>query len=481
MRHLLPAILLFVFTTNTACAQPAILDDRIKAVENNLAPLIVFGDTLPQLNLLQQMEKHGVTGLSIAVIKDYKLDWARGYGWADREEARPVTTNTRFQAASISKSINGLAILKLVQQGKLDLETDINQYLRSWKFPYDSLSKGKKITVANLLSHTAGLSVHGFPGYAITGERPSIIQILDGTKPANSKPVRSIFEPGLKFQYSGGGTTISQLLLTDITGRKYEEYMEKEVLKPLGMSNSSFVQPPPANTELATAYTGGNAVKGKYHIYPEQAAAGLWTTPTDLAKYIIETQLAYKNKSAKVLNQAFTQKRLTPYVDKEAALGVFITGKGVDRYFTHNGGNEGFVCTSYGSLEGGNGVVIMTNSDQFRIINEVVASVARVYGWKELYKPVFRTVYHPTKDTLAKYVGNYLLFKDTISINFCGEKLCVQQNGQPATGYEAIFINATEFTVAEIPNASIRMIFKDDKVNSFELTQGGKFIANRLQ
>ncbi|HRO69612.1 MAG TPA: serine hydrolase domain-containing protein, partial [Chitinophagaceae bacterium] len=151
MRHLLPAILLFVFSTNTACAQPGKLDDRIRAVENNLAPAIIFGDTLPQLNILEQMEKYGVTGLSVAVIKDYKLDWAKGFGWADREESRRVTTNTRFQAASISKSINGLAILKLAQQGKLDLETDINQYLRSWKFPYDSLSKGKKITVANLL------------------------------------------------------------------------------------------------------------------------------------------------------------------------------------------------------------------------------------------------------------------------------------------------------------------------------------------
>src|SRR5688500_6182564 len=474
--------LLFVACGTLSCySQQHNLQDRIKAVENHLAPDMIFGDTLPQLNLQKQMEAYGINGLSIAVIKDYKLDWAKAYGWADLEEKRPVTINTRFQAASISKSINGLALLKLVEQGKFDLDTDINKYLQSWQFPYDSLSKNKKITLANLLSHTAGISVHGFRGYAMTEERPTVVQILDGINPANSKPVRSMFEPGLKFQYSGGGTTITQLLLTSITGKRYEEYMLQEVLKPLGMSNSFFTQPPAAGTpELATAYTNGKAINGKYHVYPEQAAAGLWTTPSDLSKYIIETQLAYKNKSGKVLNQALTQKRLTPYIDSNAALGVFIVKKGEERYFNHNGGNEGFLCTSYGSIDGGNGVVIMINGDKYSIIPEVLNSVARVYGWKDFYKPVFKSVYYPSKDTLAKYVGNYLLFKDTISISFCGETLCARQNGDPASGLKMVFSNSTEFSIAEIPNASIRMLFKEEKVTSFELNQGGKFIATKL-
>lgn len=475
-------LLLFIaINTLPGYSQQGDLQDRIKAVENNLAPDLVFGDTVPKLNLQKQMEIYGVNGLSIAVIKDYKLDWAKAYGWADREEKRTATIDTRFQAASISKSINSLALLKLVEQKKIDLYTDINAYLKSWKFPYDSLLKNKKITLANLLSHTAGTSVHGFRGYTMAEERPKVIQILDGIKPANSNPVRSMFEPGLKFQYSGGGTTISQLLLTDITGKRYEDYLQQEVLKPLGMSNSFFIQPPVAGTpELATAYINGKPINGKYHVYPEQAAAGLWTTPSDLSKYIIETQLAYKNKSAKVLNYASTQKRLTPYIDSNVALGVFIIKKGDERYFNHNGGNEGFLCTSYGSLEGGNGVVIMINSDKYSIVPEVLNSVARVYGWKDFYKPVLKTVYSPSKDTLTRYVGNYLLFKDTISINFCGETLCVRQHGQPVSGMKMIFSNSTEFSVGEIPNASIRMLFKDEKVTSFELNQGGKFIANKL-
>ena len=424
------------------------VNDRIKQVENNLSPNIVYGDTIPRLNLQKQMAAYKVNGLSIAVIKDYKIDWAKGYGWADVEEKRPVTVDTRFQAASISKSINSLGLLKLVQQGKLNLEADINDYLKTWKFPYDSLSKNKKISLANLLSHTAGLSVHGFGGYTPGDSIPTLVQILNGTRPANSAPVRSLFEPSKRLEYSGGGTTISQLILMDVTGMRYEDYMKKEVLQPIGMTNSFYNQPPPAGTKnLATAYNSGIAVKGKYHIYPEQAPAGLWTTPTDLAKYIIETQLEYEGRSAKVLSQAMMQKRLTSYIDSNVALGVFLVKKTGDTYFNHNGGNEGFVCTSYGSLKGGNGVVVMINADDFTIINEVLNSVATVYNWKNFYTPVFKKLFIVPRDSLSNYVGKFLLGKDTLSIAICGEQLCIQQNGQPANGYTMIFSSSTEFSV----------------------------------
>ncbi|HEX2628218.1 MAG TPA: serine hydrolase domain-containing protein [Chitinophagaceae bacterium] len=476
--------LLITIYSLSACAQlPSTTEARIKAVETQLAPNVVYGDTIPSLNLLDQMKKYNIKGLSVAVIKDYKIDWAKAYGWADEEEKRPVTTNTRFQAASISKSLNSLGVLKLVQQSRIGLEADINNYLKSWKFPYDSVSKNKTISIANLLSHTAGLSVHGFGGYETTDSIPSVIQILDGVRPANSRSIRSLFAPGTKFQYSGGGTTISQLIVTDVTGRRYEEFMQKEVLNPIGMTNSFFTQPPPAATkELATAYTNGEAVKGKYHVYPEQAAAGLWTTPTDLAKYIIECQLTYEGKSqGKVINREMMIKRMTPYVDSSAALGIFILKKEDTRYFNHNGGNEGFVCNSFGSLSGGNGLVIMVNGDNFAIISELSNSIARVYGWKNFYTPAFRKVYHPSKDTLQLYTGNYLLEKDTISLSICDDGICVRQNGQPASGMKTIFSNATTFTLPEIPNASIKMLFKDGKVSSFELTQNGmKMVAVRV-
>ena len=369
------SLLGILFIANAAAQKiPATSKTRMLRVENSLAPDIIYGDSLVKLNLQKQMDAYTTKGVSIAVIKDYKIDWANGYGWADAEEKRPVTPETRFQAASISKSLNSLALLKLVQQGKIDLETDINSYLKTWKFPYDSLSKNKKITLANLLSHTAGLTVHGFAGYTPGDSIPSVVQVLNSERPANSAAVRSMFEPSKKLEYSGGGITITQLLLTDVTGRRYEDFLMKEVLQPIGMTNSFFTQPPPpSTTNLATAYhRDGTPVKEKYNVYPEQAAAGLWTTPTDLAKYIIETQLEYEGRSTKVLSQQMMQKRLTPYIDSSVGLGVFLIKKPGDTYFNHNGGNEGFLCTYYGSLRNGNGVVVMINGEDYSIIPEVV-------------------------------------------------------------------------------------------------------------
>jgi CubicO group peptidase (beta-lactamase class C family) len=174
--------------------------------------------------------------LSVAVIQNYKMVWAKAYGWADDSLKVPATMQTLFQAASISKSLNGVGVLKLVQDKKIDLYADINDYLTSWEFPYDSLSKGKKISMINLLSHTAGLTVHGFDGYSPGEPLPTIEEILDGKKPANSDPVRSMNAPGLKSEYSGGGTVITQLIVMDVTHAAYDQYMYDNVLKPLGMT-----------------------------------------------------------------------------------------------------------------------------------------------------------------------------------------------------------------------------------------------------
>ena len=400
-----------LFTANTLYAQTSNQADKIKEVENNLAGQIQIEGEKP-MNLLDRMAFFKNKGLSIAVIQNYHVIWAKGYGWADEELKIPVTTQTLFQAASISKSLNAVGVLKLVQDKKLDLYTDINTYLMSWKFPYDSLAKGKKITVANLLSHTAGLTVHGFGGYEKGQELPTLVQILDGKKPANSPAVRSMYAPGLKSEYSGGGIVISQQIVMDITHHPYAQYMYEAVLKPLGMTGSTYAQPPTAINPklLATGYTpDGKELPGKYHTYPEQAAAGLWTNPTDMAKYIIETQLAYEGKSAKVLNQAMTITRLTPYIDKSAALGVFIDDFNGTKYFEHGGSNEGFKCQYYGSLQGGNGVVIMVNSDNSQIMSEIVNSVAKVYDFKGLDRSIMKKIVSVDDAVLESYTGQYEL------------------------------------------------------------------------
>jgi len=364
------------------------VNDKIKSFEDNL--LSWDKTKTKKWTLKERMAFYNMNAVSIAVIKNYKVEWTKAYGYADVAENRKATSQTLFQAASISKSINSIGQLKLVEQGKLGLDDDINKYLKTWKFPYDSLSKGKKISIANLLSHKAGLSVHGFGGYQKGTELPTIIQILNGQKPANSPAVRSVFEPGTKFQYSGGGTTISQLILENTTGEKYEDYMWKNVLTPLEMNESSYNQPPSQDKEklLATAYNNGKEVKGKYHIYPEKAAAGLWTNPNDLAKYIIETQLSLLGKSNKFLSKEMSVKRI------ENNYGVFLNDFKGTKYFAHSGGNEGFVCYYIGSVEDGNGLVVMTNGNNFKLIDEILLSIASLNQWKNY--PI-----EPQKESIA--------------------------------------------------------------------------------
>ncbi len=466
------ALFLVLFIMSCQCtAQPQYspqTEERIRQVENNLGDWVrTQNDTT--WNLEERMKHHKVMGVSIAVVHDFKIDWARGYGWADMSEKRPVTEKTLFQAASISKSLNGVGVMKLVQDGKIDLNTDINQYLTSWKFPYDTVSKNKPITVAALLSHTAGLTIHGFPGYARGDRIPTIPQILDGQKPANTKAVRSFTEPGASVVYSGGGIIISQLIVMDVTHQPYDEFMQKNVLDPMGMTGSFYTQPPEKSKSmlLATGYKAdGKEVKGKYHIYPEQAAAGLWTNPVDLCKYIIETVSSWNGQSDKVLTPEFTRLRLTPVL-QEAAAGVFVSKKDSSLYFSHSGGNAGFTCYYVGDLVGGNGVVIMTNSDNGSLSGEVANSVATVYGWKDYYKPVLKTVIDVDEAVLNRYAGKYEAGGQVTNIRREGRNLLIS----PFPGFwvNAYFTSNVDFFVRELQGDMKFVTDAEDKVTGISV------------
>lgn len=456
------------------------VETKIKQVESNLTGSIQIENIAPvKWTLAERMKFYHANGISITVIKDYKIEWTKSYGWADSLEQRPVTPITRFQAGSNSKSLNAIGVLKLVQDGKINLTEDINNYLKTWKFPYDTLSKGKKITIANLLSHTAGITIHGFPGYEIGDTIPTLTQILDGKNPANTKAVRSIYEPSLKYQYSGGGTTISQLIVEDVTGLPYDEYMWKNVLKPIGMINSSYTQPPTKTVEklLATGYyNNGKPVKGKYHIYPEQAAAGLWTTSNDLANYVIETQLALEGKSHKVLNREMTMLRLTPYVDSSSAFGIFILNKGGVKYFNHGGVDEGFVSQYIGSFEGGNGVVVMTNTYNTAFFNEVIYSVASTYNWKNYSPEVRKTITLP--DTLiASYIGKYILENDTLAIIKKSDGIYIDDLTEK-TSWRIYFTDNTNFFVLE---NRMKFVFLIDNINKSLILKINNWTYKKLE
>src|SRR5688500_12367122 len=284
-----------------ACSRGArggVADPEIAAralrVEQGLLPAIrVQGRAAVPATIEQRMHVHGVPAVSVAVIQDGRIEWARAYGFADLASRRPATTSTLFQAASISKPVAAIGALRLVQEGKLALDEDVNAKLRTWRLPANELTARRPVTLRLIMTHSPGTPVHGFPGYAPGADVPTVAQLLDGQKPANTVAVRVDIEPGSRWRYSGGGTTVMQLLMTDVTGEPFPSLMRRLVLDPAGMTASTYEQPLPAPraAQAATGYrSAATAVTGRYHTYPEMAAAGLWTTPTDLARLVIEIQ-----------------------------------------------------------------------------------------------------------------------------------------------------------------------------------------------
>jgi len=469
---------IFVLSGSLQAQYSKEVEEKIRTVEQSVGLYKFQVEGLANPTIEDRMRFYNVKGLSIAVVHNYKIEWAKGYGWADSAERRPVTTETLFEPGSISKSINAVGILRLAQRKKIDLYKDINDYLVSWKFPYDSVSKNKKITLADLLSHTAGLSQHGFPGYYRGDTFPTVPEILDGKKPANTKPVRSLFVPGLKFEYSGGGTMVSQLIVMDKSEQQYDAYMSEHVFVPIGMSNSLFTQPPPEARKktLATGYSGnGKEIKGKYPILIEQAAGGLWTTPTDLCKFIIEIQLSRQGKSNKVLSKKMTKKMLRPYQNKSAALGCFIEKRRGAKYFSHNAGNQGFSGIYYGSFKDGNGLAIVVNSDEgHHLIQEVVTSVVNTYKWKGFYtgeKVITKKSITVSPDLLEKYVGAYKQKNTIVSITKKEDGLYYQAGGQQ---WKMYFDSDTTFFSRESVSNKLIHVDKNGKVLGFTKKAGEK-------
>ncbi|MBP2160252.1 MULTISPECIES: serine hydrolase domain-containing protein [Asticcacaulis] len=363
---------------NLARANPA------AALEGTLAELLLQDGKTLRVTLADAMTGLNTPALSVAAISRYQLDWAQAYGVTGPGESAKATTDTLFQAASISKPVAATGALYQVQRGRLDLDGNVNDRLKSWKVPDNAFTATEKVTLRRLISHTAGLSVHGFPGYATDVPRPTVQQILDGVAPANTDPVRVVFTPGSRQQYSGGGVTVEQLLMTDVTGRDFPALMQETVLGPLGMKSSTYEQPlSNARTALAAAGTrmDGKPVGGRWHIYPEMAAAGLWTTPSDLAHFAIATAKARLGQANPVLSKATMAEMFRP-VPNGDILGFFSHSKNPGS-FEHSGSNAGFRSLLIMNGDTGDGVAVMTNSDGGALVQDLIMRrVGQLYNWK---------------------------------------------------------------------------------------------------
>lgn len=413
-------LLSFLIATPGFAGEPA-ADPRIKQVENGLLPQAALKANIGRtVTLEQRMQDLGIAGVSIAVIDGGKIVWTRAYGLRDTVDRTPVTIDTLFQAGSISKPVAALGALRLVKDGKLTLDGNVNEKLKTWRVPDNEFTKDEKVTLRRLTSHTAGLTVHGFPGYAVGTEIPTVVQVLDGEPPANTDAVRVDVKPGSLYRYSGGGYTVMQLLIADVANEPFESFMQAKVLDALGMTSSTFSQsPPPAlAARRASAHRpGGQRIPGKLLIYPEMAAAGLWTTPSDLARYLLYVQAAVRGEGGQLLTPALAKELVTPQNNGRHGLGPSISDRSDVARFGHGRVDEGFEADMVADVAGGQGVVIMANSQLAQMLfTEVEASVARAYSWPG-YKIEPQIEAQPiSKSMLERLPGKYQLNPRTAAV-----------------------------------------------------------------
>ena len=367
---------------------------RIERVENGLLPQVIIKIETPW-KIEDRMQHYGVPGLAIAVIDDFEIAWVKGYGVLDAEKGGPVTEETLFQAASISKSFTAAVALRLAEEGVLDLDEDVNVKLHSWKVPENEYTRDQKVTVRRILNHTAGTTVHGFRGYAEDEPVPTILNVLDGIRPSNSDSIRVDKVPGESFRYSGGGTTVLQLLIEDVTKRTLPDLTEEYVLDILDMEHSSFEKPLPDELEAKTSkghLNDGTVITGYTFLQGGSSCCGLWTTPADLARFGIELSRGYRGESDRMLSFESATMMVSPTSAGNVGLGMFIDQHDGEFYFQHGGGNVGFKCQLIMHREAGYGAVIMTNGDRgSRLCQETILAIAREYQWANFMPPEFET------------------------------------------------------------------------------------------
>ncbi|MGE0554400.1 MAG: serine hydrolase domain-containing protein [Gemmatimonadales bacterium] len=457
-------------------------EQRIARVESGLRRAVqVKGRPVDAYQLSDRMAKYHTPGVTIAVADSGRIVWARGYGVREAGTNDSVTPTTLFEAGSISKPVAATIMLRLMEQGKLTLDENVNDYLTSWKLPENRFTAKEKVTLRRIVSHNAGLTVHGFPGYEVTDSIPTVPQVLDGAKPANTGPVRVDTTPGAIWRYSGGGTTIMQLLVTDVGGKPFPALARELVFDPAGMTLSTYEQPIPASriSETSAAHhQDGTMVPGRWHVYPEMAAAGLWTNPTELLQWAIAIAESRAGQPNSLLKQETATEMLT--VQKEpTGLGPFLEGSGLGFNFGHGGADEGFHAQLIYFPETGQGAAVMVNSDGGPpMMQEILYAIAAEYGWPE-YGP--REIEAVAVDSAAveRALGAYQTDKPvpvTITISRENGKVFVHSEFTPKG--EAVFTTPTHLVMLE---GGFQLDLVPGPDGAIESVKAGPFVAPKIR
>ena len=424
----------------------------------------------------ERMHELHTPGVSVAVIENFEIAWAGGFGIRTTEERAAVGVDTPFQAGSISKPVFALAVMRLCQEKHIDLDADIRTYLTSWQLPEGDDGWAARINFRQLLSHTAGTTVHGFPGYPADGTWPSVTQVLDGTPPANTPPVFVDLIPGMQFRFSGGGTTIAQLAVTDLVGQPFADLMHELVLAPLGMEDSSYQQPPSAS--LANRAAIGHPINGVpiprgWHVYPEMAAAGLWTTARDLAGLGAELMRGLRGEPTGIgLSGESLAAMLRPQLPDQSVgsefvgLGWYCAGEGDAFRFGHMGVNRGFSAYLRVYPGTGQGAAVLINSNEgWSLMEELLQALEREYRWPTLAQPRWGTsIAGHLQGAYRDGMGRVFRLEQT------GGKLLLWIGNQDPI---RLAISSDGILSAEVPQIKVRLQPSSEGAPTIALTQDG--------
>jgi CubicO group peptidase (beta-lactamase class C family) len=348
-------------------------------------------------SLEEIMIEDKVPGLCIAVINNFEIEWVKAFGIKNAETEEPVSIETMFQAASISKSLVATVVLKLVEKGLLDLDEPINSKFKNWTIPSNEFTKDNEITLKHILTHSSGINSPDGGFDREDNSAPTILQVLKGEAPAKNHPVKVEFIPGSKQQYSNHGFIILEKLVEDITGKKLNELAQEFIFKPLGMKDSLFGYPS-EEIQKRMSFSHRNGVTYEPHIGLSPhifGCGGLITTPLDLARFALGLINAYRGAKNSILTQTIAQKMISSQVKIDPhiwfgktsfGLGVFLDERKDTYFFEHAGGNNpGAASEMIANPNTGQGAIIMTNSltAHNRLINSLLYTIAEEYGWSK--------------------------------------------------------------------------------------------------
>lgn len=357
-RWLMALFALLLSTSLAAAPKPYVIDDQLK----------------------QAMVAFQVPVVGYAIIDNHHIVAANTMSI---DPALKVTEDSLFQAASISKSVAALTALHLLAQQKYKLDMPVNDYLKRWKIPENAFTHQHPVTPRQLMNMTSGLSVSGFLGYAQHKPLPHLIELLEGKPPANNAAVRVFFQPGSRYFYSGGSTQVLQVLIEDLSRQAFSNYATQQILAPLKMQHSTYQFPLQHRKHAVPAFDwGGKPIAQGWRNYAIPAAGGLWSTPTDLAKFIIGISQAYRGKESNIISQPIAQSMLTRGEHTSFGLGVIVNGNHHTLNFRKSGHNRGYISQVIMFPNAGKGLAIMTNAESgMELIHYIIPFIARHYQW----------------------------------------------------------------------------------------------------